>query len=64
MFLVLKMVYEYTAALEVLFSFTGDCDIKDVNLCRGHITNYFSTTKMNLYQDILLTEHYIFFYTM
>jgi len=42
MFLVLKMVYEYTAALEVLFSFIGDCDITDVNLCqRGHITNYF-----------------------
>jgi len=51
------MVYEYTAALEVLFSFTGDCDIKDVNLCQwGHITNYFSTTKMNLHHEWILME--------
>lgn len=29
MFLVLKMVYKYTAALEVLFSVTCDHDIKE-----------------------------------
>jgi len=47
MFLVLIIVYKYTAALEVLFSFTGDHDSKDVKLCRGHITNFF------FYQDEL-----------
>jgi len=56
MFQVLKMVYKYTAALEVLFSFTGDRDIKDVKLCQwGHITNYFST-KMNLHHEWILRE--------
>lgn len=57
MFLVLKMVYKYTAALEVLFLFTGDRDIKeDVKLCQwGHITNYFST-KMNLHHEWILME--------
>jgi len=57
MFLVLKMKDKYTAALEVLFSFTGDHDIKeDVKLCQwGHITNYFST-KMNLHHEWILTE--------
>lgn len=56
MFLVLKMKDKYTAALEVLFSFTGDHDIKDVKLCQwGHITNYFST-KMNLQHEWILME--------
>lgn len=51
------MVYKYTAALEVLFSFTGDRDIKEhVKLCQwGHITNYFST-KMNLHHESILME--------